>query len=108
MDSSKFDRLLTLQIESITRSDSGQENVTWSELPPIWAQYIPQTTGKEYYAASQIVGELDAIFRIRYRPGIKQNMRLVFGSDTYDIQDIREVERKEGLDLLCKLIRVPR
>jgi SPP1 family predicted phage head-tail adaptor len=105
MDSSELDRLITIQQESITRSSTGQENVSWVDWAPlVWAKRIPQN-GKEYVAASQLVGEVDAIFRIRYRPGVKNKMRVVYESQDYDIQDIQEVERKEGLNLICKVIR---
>jgi SPP1 family predicted phage head-tail adaptor len=107
MDSSKLDRLIIIQWPSKTRSESGQEDIAWINLDTVWAQYFPQTTGKKYYAASQIVAEADAIFRIRFRDDVSRTMRLLYDSQTYDIQDIREVERKEGLDLLCKVIREP-
>jgi SPP1 family predicted phage head-tail adaptor len=104
MDSSELDRLIIIQEESITRSPSGQEIVSWVNWASPWAKRIPQN-GKEYIAASQLVGEVDAIFRIRYRPGVHKKMRVVYESQDYDIQDIQEVERKEGLNLICKVIR---
>jgi SPP1 family predicted phage head-tail adaptor len=105
MDSSKMDRLVTIQWPSPTRSATGQETITWVDLDPVWAELVPQTTGKEYFAAAQIVAELYAIFRIRYRADVSQKMRLLFGTQPYDIEDMREVERREGLALLCKVIR---
>ena len=104
-DSNKMDRLITLQTSTATRSASGQEIVTWSNLATMWAEVVPRS-GREYFGANQNIAEVDAIFRIRYRDGIRPEMRIQYQQQTYNIRWVQELGRREGLELVGQIIRI--
>jgi SPP1 family predicted phage head-tail adaptor len=106
LDSSKMDRLITIQTRTVTRSASGQEIVTWTDLATIWAEKI-ERGGREFLAASQVVAELDAIFKIRYRDGLNPLMRVICAQQTYNIRVVQEIGRREGWMLLTQIVRLP-
>lgn len=93
-----------IQIGSFTtaKDSSGEEIRTWSYASAIWAAYQP-AGGREGFASNQKVGELDAIFIIRFRTGISQLNCILYNSKYYDIVAIEELERKNYLRLTAKI-----
>lgn len=104
-DSSKKDRLITLQYATATRSGSGQENKTWADLANVWAEKV-ERSGREYFAADQVVGEVDTLFKIRYRDGVNNQMRVSYQQQVYDIRAVQEIGRREDLMLVCQIVRM--
>lgn len=56
----------------------------WQELMTIYAGKSG-LKGRLFYEAASVHAESDAIFTIRYREGIKAGMRIIHGSDIYEI-----------------------
>ena len=103
MRAGKLDRRITIQGKSITQSDSGDEVVTWGNVATVWAEKI-EIDGAERFAAKQIVGHAVRTFRFRWSDivaVITTEHRLVFDDREYDITDVREVGRREGIEVDC-------
>jgi SPP1 family predicted phage head-tail adaptor len=107
VQASKLDRRIRIEQPSVTRNNLGEAVATWSTLAEVWAQKI-NLTGRELYAAQQVVPEAQLKFRIRWRADIKPNrdekMRIVDLRDavTYGIQHIAEIGRQDGLEILVR------
>jgi SPP1 family predicted phage head-tail adaptor len=93
-----LDRRLTLQSKQTALDASGQPIETWSTVAEIWGQIVPQR-GAERFAAQQIVGHAVTTFRIRWRAGVSVLNRLLYDSKIWDILDVREVRRREALEI---------
>lgn len=77
---------------------------TWAPLFTCWAAVEP-LTGREYLAASAAVSEVTARIRMRYRPGITSQDRVIHSGTTYGIEaviDVRSGNRE--LVLMCKAL----
>lgn len=74
-------------VESITEviDSAGQPISSWSVLlrdEP--CQFLP-VGGSESLRGRQLEEKAKAVFRMRYRPGVDQSMRIVFEGTTYGI-----------------------
>lgn len=96
-----LDRRITIQRKSITQSDSGEEVVTWATVATVWVQKI-ENRGEERFAARQFVGHAIRTFRFRWSSVAKEvttEHRIVFDGRAFDITDVREVGRREGIEV---------
>jgi len=102
MQAGRLDRRITIQAPTVTKSASGAPVEGWADVATVWAAVNPKS-GREYWSAQQRVAELDSVFRIRYRTGVTRQMRIAYGGEYYDIADVAEVGRREGLDILARV-----
>ena len=80
--------------------DSDDEN--WTPVCTVWASVSP-LSGREFYEAGQSQSEVTHKLRLRYRPGIKTEMRIVYGSRIFAILSIIDwEERHESLLIMAK------
>lgn len=81
-----------------------EQSKTWLMHTPngIWAKvYTPR--GREFFAAGQEQFESTIAFRIRHRTDVTTKMRLMWGSQPYDIVAVNPVQgQREWVDLMCK------
>ena len=101
MRAGRLDRRITVQRKSIAHSDSGQEVVTWQDVAEVWAEKV-ENRGEERFAAQQLVGHAIKTFRIRWSSVVDEittEHRLTFDGREYDITDVREIGRRDGLEL---------
>jgi len=88
-----------LQSLSTILDAAGQPIETWTTTLTVWGRVMPQRGG-ERFTARQIMGQAVSVFRIRYRTGLTVNgTRLSYDGRTWDIHDIREVGRNDGLEM---------
>lgn len=102
MRAGELDRLITIESRTESRSATGAATYTWSPLATVWAKVKP-VRGQEYFAASQVNAQIDAVFIIRHRSDITRTMRVDYAGEYYDIQDIAELGRGEGLELYARV-----
>jgi SPP1 family predicted phage head-tail adaptor len=103
MRAGQFDRRITIQRQSITQSDSGEEIVTWVDVATVWARKI-ENRGEERFASQQFIGHAVKTFQIRWSTLVAEltiEHRIVFDGRTFDITDIRELARREGIEFDC-------
>lgn len=101
MRAGKLDRRITIQGQSISHSDSGQEEITWVDVATVWAEKR-EDRGSERFATKQIVGRAVTTFRIRWSEAVAvigSKHRLLFDGRTFDITDVREIGRREGIEI---------
>lgn len=100
----KLNRRITIQRRDVGQDDAGQPVLTWVDVVTVWSN-IAGDTGLHTIRAS---GDLPApikrySFRIRYREGLDEGMRVVYGGQNYDIKAVRmDYAGQEWADLVCE------
>jgi len=93
---------ITIQQPVESSNTFGEVEKTWQDIATVWASIEP-LRGREYFDSQQINAEVTTRIRIRYRPGIKPKMRVVYGERIFDIQSVIDVEeRHKEIHLMCK------
>lgn len=96
-------RRITIQQRADLANARGEPIPTWQDLhADVWAAKQP-LRGREYFAAGQMQTPADVRYRLRYRAGITAQMRVVDGSEVFDIVgDPIDVDgARITLELMC-------
>lgn len=96
-----LDRRITIQRQSVAQSDSGEEVITWVDVAEVWARKV-ENRGDERFAQQQAVGHAPKTFVIRWSSTVAEvtdEHRIVFDGRNFNITDIRELGRREGIEL---------
>ncbi len=92
---------VAIEQKTPTRDTFGGEVEAWNPVATVWASVEP-LQGREYLEARQLEAEVTTRIRIRYRDGIVPQMRVVWGSHTYDVQAVIEPDSgRRELQLMC-------
>ena len=100
MMSQRLNRKITLQYPTTSQDSYGEEDVTWATYRNVWAQVVQQS-GREIFSAG-IVAEADTLFRMRYISTLDETWRISYNSKYYNIKSVKELGRKEGLEVTAK------
>ncbi len=95
----EFDQRITIQQPATGQDAYGQPNTGWVDVIAIWAKKM-DLTGREYLAAASTQHEVTTKIIIRYRAGITAAMRVVHGSDLYNIAAVL-TQDKVVCTLMC-------
>ncbi len=105
MRAGELNKRITIQTKGTpTRDSFGAEVIAWSTFATVWAAVEP-LSGREYLAAQQATATVDTRIRIRYFAGVLPEMRIVYGSRTFEIVsviNVKEVGRE--LQIMCREI----
>lgn len=103
MKAGQLDQLVTVERQQGGFDELGQPLPdTWAPLFTCWAEVAP-LTGREYLAAQAAVSEVTAKIRMRYRPGITSQDRVIHEGTTYGIESVIDVRSgHRELVLMCK------
>lgn len=93
-----MDRRITVQHYTTVDDGYGNEIPTWADLATVWAS-VQQESGREFIQASAITPERRVVFRIRWIDGITTTHRVIYEGRQHDIHQVREIGRREGLEL---------
>lgn len=97
----KLDRRITLQRFTSAPDAFNEPVLTWATLATRWASYEPLSDG-EKFRAGETAAEASARFVIRRSSavaGLNPKDRLVFEGDTYEIVRVKEIGRREGIEI---------
>ncbi|GLK49494.1 hypothetical protein GCM10017620_24670 [Brevundimonas intermedia] len=101
MEAGNLDRRITLQRATITRDGYNNEVATWNDLVTVWAGYAPVSDG-ERFRAGERASEISARFTIRHSSQVADlspKDQLVFSGRTFAITRVKEIGRREGLEI---------
>lgn len=97
-----FRHRVTIQELREGQDEAGQPFQEWQDVATVWASVEP-LRGTEYWAAAQVQAERTVRIRIRYRPGIRPDMRVLYTGRVFNIQSIIDPEeRHRELQLMCR------
>jgi SPP1 family predicted phage head-tail adaptor len=100
----QLDRYITIEFPPSTKNDYGEVNLSagWTTLAQVWAR-IEYMGGSEGVEANKVTAMNKIVFTIRHRTDVAVDMRVSYDSKYYYIQFIEEIERREGLRLICEV-----
>lgn len=99
MHAGKMDRRITIERRGFARNSTGEEVEGWSPQFQCWAS-VTWVGGGEQLGQGQRVATQNVQFGIRFRSGISpKDYRVVYDGATYEIEDVQETGRRDGLIL---------
>ena len=102
MKAGQLDQRISVERFTRTEDELGQPIESWAPLFTCWAAVEP-LVGREYLAAQAAVSEVTARIRMRFRPWMTAQDRVIHNGTTYNIVsliDVRSDHRE--LVLMCR------
>jgi SPP1 family predicted phage head-tail adaptor len=97
----KLRHSVTIQERTETQNSTGEVTWSWTDFKTVRAAIEP-LRGQEFFAAQQVQSSTNTRIRIRYIAGVVPKMRVVHGTDYYEIEGIIDPEmRHRELQLMC-------
>lgn len=97
-----LDRRLIIRKAAFTRDAATNEEIpTWATLRQVWGTKIAKGES-ETIEAGALGANRVVTFRVRYMADVTERDRINCEGLEYDIRGIREVGRREGLELTCE------
>ncbi|WP_418885044.1 phage head closure protein [Aurantimonas endophytica] len=101
MDAGRMDRRITLERFTETRDAFNEPVQTWAPLATVWASKEDIRDG-ERWSAQEVGAEVTTRFRVRWSSvvaDLNPKDRVQFDGRTYDIVAVKEIGRREGLEI---------
>lgn len=97
----RLDKRVTIETSTAAVDAVGEPVQTWALFAVVWAALRPMT-GNERIQAQQVESSADSVITIRYLAGVVSTMRIKYGSRTFQILWVQNVnERNMWLELRC-------
>lgn len=100
MRAGKLTKSITIERVTTTVDEYGTPIEGWATVATVRAQIIQSTT-EEFMKGWGTSTEAAIVFRIRHLDGITPADRVTYDGRAYDLKEIKELGRREGLDLRC-------
>lgn len=100
MRAGKLDRNITIERVGTTVDDYGTPSEGWTPVATVRAQRLQSST-EEFLRTFGSSEEAAVVFRIRHMDGLKTADRVTDRGQQFDIKEIKELGRREGLELRC-------
>lgn len=100
MRAGKLDRIIAIERFTSTVDEYGTVVETWTPVATVRAELI-QSTVQEFMQAYGETAQTAVVFRVRFRDDIAVDDRVTYASRAYDLKEIKELGRREGLELRC-------
>lgn len=97
-----LDRRLTVQrLTTGTPDEYGVPSMSWTDVRTVWARVTPDSEDENYKLG---VNEAFVLVKVQARwfAGLTTTDRLVIDGRVFDIRGIREIGRREGLEIKAK------
>jgi SPP1 family predicted phage head-tail adaptor len=101
IDAGKLRERVTVQIASGTTNALGETVLAWSNSSAVWAS-VEGVSAREALAAGQQETTISHKVRLRYLPGLSQNMRFSWRSRTLDIVSLLEHGNRSEHEAICQ------
>ncbi len=101
MRAGPLDRRITIRRNQPIQGGSGALKDNWVALQTVWAA-VKYDRGSERFVTQQVVGQGVVTFVIRWSTTmsiITVTDRVSFDGRDYDIRDVRELGRREGIEI---------
>ena len=88
MNSGRLRHRISIMSESNVTTDWGEQNLTWAEFAPFWAD-IRNVREDEVIQSDKVTAKATHVVKVRYKSGILPEMRVDWGTRTFQILGIR-------------------
>lgn len=105
MRAGQLNRRITIQQRTSAHDAAGQPVLTWVDVATAWCNIAGDTGLRTIRASGDLPAPIKRYsFRIRYREGLDEGMRVVYSGQNFDIKTVRmDFAGKEWTDLVCEL-----
>ena len=95
---------VTIKERVVARNGLGEEVVAWSDVATVWASVEPVSGNERWIGQMDVrVASRTTRIRMRYRTGITEQMRVVYGEQVMDVRSvINPWSRGRELWLVCE------
>lgn len=94
MRAGKLRNNVAIQQNTPTRSSSGESIDSWSDFAASWWCELATVSGGETFRSKQVHAQADTLAIGRYVSGVTPQMRVTYGSRTFDILLVDDVEQR--------------
>lgn len=104
MKAGPLDRRITLQRATTTTNSLNEPVKTWADIATVWAAKL-EVRDSERQRAAETAAVIDTRFQIRWSSTVSDvdaADRVVFGGRVFNIVGVKEIGRREGLELSCQ------
>lgn len=101
MDAGRLDRRIALKRATVTTNPFNEPEYTWATLATVWASMTPVNDG-ERMRAGETLANMQCRFVIRWSSTtatVDPRDRLTFDGRDFDINGIKETERRQYLEI---------
>ncbi|TCM57826.1 SPP1 family predicted phage head-tail adaptor [Rhizobium sp. PP-F2F-G48] len=98
MRAGKLDRVISIERQADVIAPSGSVSSLWSIIATTRAEIVQQSSN-EFLTGFGEAETGTIIFRVRYVPGITTKDRVTYNGAAYDLEEIKEIGRRRGLEL---------
>jgi SPP1 family predicted phage head-tail adaptor len=105
MQAGRLDRRVEIQRRTQTQESNGEYVYTWATIATVWAT-VKDLRGAEFFSARQTNAEVTTRFYVRWIEGVTVLDRILYEGRVYDIAQVSEMARRQGLDILA-IAKVP-
>lgn len=102
MRAGKLDRVLDIEAVTIGQGEYGSPVETWGPFVAGLRGQIVQSSTEEYFATSGSGATSTIVFRTRFVPGVTNMHRIVYDGRNFDIEEVKELGRGQGLELRAR------
>lgn len=99
MDAGALDRRVTLRRYSLDHDQQNNPVEVWTDLATVWASWR-RATANERLVSGQVGAQVTDVFELHWSPtvaALDPKDRLSFAGRDYDIIEVTEIGRREGL-----------
>ena len=101
IDAGKLRERVTVQIASGTTNTLGETVLAWSNSTAVWAS-VEGVSAREVLSFGQQETSITHKVRLRYLPGLTQQMRFAWRSRTLDIVSLLEHGNRSEHEAICQ------
>lgn len=101
LNAGDLDRRITIQRNSPTKDAFGASKDNWADLATVWAKKI-EVSDAERTRAAETAAIITTRFQVRWWSlvsDLNPKDRVLYGTLTYDIVAVKELGRREGLEI---------
>lgn len=98
-----LDRTVIIQNYTEAQDATGQPVQTWADLRTVRAKVTPLKTS-ERFDANRDMGVFTAVFTVRWLDSVTHRSRVVYDGKNYDVIAIRELGRRQWLELVGEVL----
>jgi len=96
MNSGRLDRRIVIQKKTETIATNGQRTLTWATFLTVWSNPVEKDGAEKTDDKNRSTRRM-VTFRVRYNSTITNEMRILWDSEWYKIEDTKEIGRQDGL-----------
>ena len=105
MKAGKLDRRITIEREAETVDRYGTASSAWTPIATDIAAQMIQAATDEFLSAHGEDDKTVVVFRLRWRAGVEMTDRVMYQGTAFNVVEIKEIGRREGLELRCEASR---